>query len=473
MMNRLTAVSVALLSAFAFDPAHAAPTCASSTAIDGTPVLICAEPGSVPVSDSRDALQVQVQAGAGITSTNRNTAALDLRGVGQQVSNAGRIENTDTRNNGYAIAVNGANANIVNSGVISSGDRAIEVLGGTGGMRVENTGEILARRQAVRSLEGFENAELINHGLIESRDGRALQLRGDGARVINHGTLIGGEEVVEARGNFYMENYGTVLLRDGIDDEDGVQFASGEIHNWGLIQGSDDGVDIDEGLVRNYATGRIISTGDTGSGVDIDPEFDNGVDPIRPSGPLTIINEGYIEGPRAIGADPAAQSNVDIINSGTLVGRSGAAIELAPGQGDSTLTLTGGSEIFGDVFFGAGNDGVFIDSLGAAGVLSSGVIDGGLGINSVRFVSYALSDLLSFVYEDERVELSFMTAFGKVSGAFRNFSQWDFGVDDARFDTLKLASRFDGSNAVPAPATLPLLLGALGGLCLVGRRRRG
>ncbi|HAG76926.1 MAG TPA: hypothetical protein DCL53_16030, partial [Thauera sp.] len=212
----MTAVSVALLSAFAFNPAHAAPTCASSTAIDGTPMLTCAEPGSVPVSDSRDALLVQVQAGAGITSTNRNTAALNLRGAGQQVSNAGRIENTDTRNNGYAIAVNGANANIVNSGVISSGDRAIEVLGGTGGMRVENTGEILARRQAVRSLEGFENAEVINHGLIESRDGRALQLRGDGARVINHGTLIGGEEVVEARGNFYMENYGTVLLRDGI-----------------------------------------------------------------------------------------------------------------------------------------------------------------------------------------------------------------------------------------------------------------
>jgi len=473
-MNRITTISAALLAAFVINPADAAPTCVGTTLIDGTPVMTCSEAGSLPIADNRDHLQVLIDTGAGISSNNRGAPPLNLGGDDQRVVNNGLIQNTDTRNNTDAIEVNGTNLSVVNNGEIRSGDRAIQVLGGDGGLSVENYGEIQSRRQAIRSLEGFENAEVINHGLIESQNGRALQLRGDGARVINYGTMIGGEEVVEARGNFYMENRGSIVLRDGINDEDGVQFASGALHNWGLIQGSDDGVDLDEGLVHNYASGRIVSTGDNNTrdsgGIDVDPVFDNGVDPIRPAGSLTIINEGYIEGPRAIVTDLDSTASIDITNSGTLNGRSGIAIDLAPGQGDSTLKITGGSQILGDVLFGAGNDSVFIDEL-SSDTLGTGVFDGGEGVNSVYFMSYALTDLFAFMFDGDRVELSLVTAFGDVGGVFRNFGFWSF-QDGTRYDTLALASYFDDTNVVPTPATLPLLLGALGGMWLAGRRRR-
>lgn len=473
-MNRISLISAALLAAFSFNPSHAAPVCAGSSLDDGTPVLSCGEAGSSPLVDNRDTLQVRVEAGAGVTSSSRNTTPLDLGGAAQVVTNDGTIANADSRNNAYAITSRGNDLSIINRGEISSGDRAIEVLGGRGGLKVENHGEISARRQAVRSLEGFENAEVINHGLIESQEGRALQLRGDGARVINRGNLVAGEEVVEARGNFYMENYGNVVLRDGVVDGDGVQFASGTLHNSGLISGSDDGVDLDEGRVHNQADGRIVSTGDDATrdagGIDVDPDFDNGVDPIRPAGDLTIINEGLIEGPRAIVTDLASTASIDIINSGTLYGRSGIAVDLAPGQGDSTLTIKGGSDIRGDVLFGAGNDSIFIDNL-VSGKLGTGVFDGGRGRNSVYFLSYTLTDLLDFLFDGDVVELSFASLAGKVSGSFRGFDSWGFG-DGSQYDTLALASHFDNANTVPTPATLPLLLSALGGLWLACRRRR-
>lgn len=154
--------------------------------------------------------------------------------------------------------------------------------------------------------------------------------------------------MVEAREDFTIENHGTIAIRglewdtttrrwsiDGsiaTDDEDGVQFASGTAHNYGVILGTDDGIDIDEGQVHNHATGVIVSTGSAsdpmegGSGIDVDETFEPTVGDDRPAGPLTIINEGYIEGVRAIGTDVASTSEITIENSGTL--RAGPALPL-------------------------------------------------------------------------------------------------------------------------------------------------
>ncbi len=474
-MSQIRILAAAISAALASPGAFASP-CVESSQASGAPLLTCSALNSNPVNDARNDLRVDILVGASVFSNNRNTPPLVMNGNDQQMNNAGSILNSDTRNNTDAIAVYGDRLAVVNQGSIVSGDRAIQVLGGNGGLSVTNLGTIESRRQAIRALEGLENVEVINHGTIESADGRALQLRGDGARVINHGNLLGGEEVVEARGNFFMENYGNIILKAGVSDEDGVQFASGALHNWGLIQGSDDGVDVDEGLVHNYATGRIISTGPDNlhnyAGIDIDAEFDNGVDPIRPAGTVTIINEGLIEGPRAINAASASTSSVNIINSGTLLGRSSTAIDLAPDQGNSSLKITGNSMIYGDVLFGGGDDELIIESLSSA-MFGSGVFDGGLGVNRVLFSDYGLTDVLSFVFDGiDTFTLSLNTVAGAATGLFRNFESWQFASGQT-FDSFALTSQFSGGGTVPVPvpATLPLLLGALGALWLTGRRR--
>lgn len=245
-------------------------------------------------------------------------------------------------------------------------------------VRLPNITGQLALHQAVRldNDDALENATITNYGLIESAEGRAIQSRGPGGKVYNYGTLLGGEEVIEARENFYLENYGTIAIHgiewdattrtwskdDAIatDDQDGVQFASGEVHNHGVILSTDDGVDIDEGLVHNYATGVIVSAGpnDDASkgGIDIDALFEPTVGASGVAGPLTIINEGYIEGGRAIAADELSTAQITIDNSGTLKGRAGTAIGLAPGQGNSRLIQRNGGLINGAVSMGAGDD---------------------------------------------------------------------------------------------------------------------
>ncbi|HAO24440.1 MAG TPA: hypothetical protein DCQ49_04915, partial [Methylophaga sp.] len=307
-----------------------------------------------------------------------------------------------------------------------------------------------------------------------------------GGTVINHGTLRGGEEVIEAREDFTLENRGTVALNGlswdadtktwtntgATDDEDGVQFASGTADNYGVILGTDDGIDIDEGRVHNHATGVIVSTGSAsdplngGSGIDVDALFEPTQGEVRDAGPLTIINEGYIEGVRAIGADEASTSEITIENSGTLVGRGGNAIEFAPNQGNSSLLLTGNSEIIGNVIFGSGDDSLIVDGL-TSGMLSTGFFDGGLGNNSVFFNDFSLSNILSFDMTDALIYMSFGVSGDELfSGKFINFSSWTFG-NDGTFTTAELASQL---NPVPLPAALPLFAFGLFGLW-AGRAR--
>lgn len=296
--------------------------------------------------------------------------------------------------------------------------------------------------------------------------------------------------MIEAREDFTLENHGTIALNGlswdagtktwtnsgASDDEDGVQFASGTADNYGVILGTDDGVDIDEGKVHNHSTGVIVSTGtesdplNGGNGIDIDPVFEPTKGDDRVAGPLTIINEGYIEGVHAIGSDEASTSEVTVTNSGTLVGRSGVAIGFAPNQGNSNLTLTGNSEIKGDVVFGSGDDMVIVEGLTTTGQLSSGIFDGGEGINSIFFNDFELSDILSFEISDALVYLSLGVDSGELlSGKFKNFSSWGFG-SDGMFSTEYLASQFSNPSAVPLPAALPLFAFGLIGMW-AGRSR--
>ncbi|MBQ2262258.1 MAG: autotransporter outer membrane beta-barrel domain-containing protein [Loktanella sp.] len=343
------------------------------------PTLTCTATDSGNINDGRDNLAITVDSDAELVRANGRP--VQLTGSDQSVVNNGLIES----GNDDAIRGRGENLKITNAGTIRGGDRGVRLQNDANGFTLNNlaTGQIFALRQAVRLDEDnpLANAMITNHGLIQSTEGRAIQTRGPGGTVINHGTLRGGEEVIEAREDFTLENYGLVAL-NGLDwdastrrwtnngatsDEDGVQFASGRVDNYGVILGTDDGIDIDEGVIHNYKTGVIVSTGAAndprsgGSGIDIDPMFEPTVGTARVSGPVTIINEGYIEGLYAIGVDPAHSSPVTIRNSGTLRGRSGTAISL--GGGDNTLELNGG-RIFGTVDLGGGTNTLRVLSTG-------------------------------------------------------------------------------------------------------------
>lgn len=467
-------------------PVMAAP-CIEGGVVD-SPTLTCTATNSGNINDNRNNLSVTVESDAQIVRNEGRP--VQLGGSDQSVTNQGLIESSDDD----AIRGKGANLTVDNAGTIRGGDRGIRLQDDADNFTLINqeSGEIFARRQAVRldNDDALENAHITNFGLIESTDGRAIQSRGPGGTVVNHGILRGGEEVVEAREDFTIENHGTIAIRGlewdaptatwsidsdiATDDEDGVQFASGSAHNYGVILGTDDGIDIDEGLVHNHATGVIVSTGsgsdpmNGGSGIDVDAMFEPTLGEDRAAGPLTIINQGYIEGVRAIGTDEASTSEITIENSGILRGRSGTAIELASGQGDSNLLLTGDSQIFGNVIFGGGDDQLTVDGL-TSGLLIDGLFDGGAGDNSVFFNDFLLSDILSFDITRDLVNLSFGISDNDelFSGQFRNFGTWAFS-DDGRFSTEELASRF--GIPVPGPSTLPLL--ALGLAALWARRTR-
>lgn len=467
-------------------PALAAPCIEGGSS--GSPTLTCTAADSDNIDDNRNSLSVTVESGAQVVRAEGRP--VELSGSNQSVDNRGLIESGDDD----AIRGRGANLTVDNSGTIRGGDRGIRLQDDADGFTLVNqeSGEIFARRQAVRldNDAELENAVITNRGLIESTDGRAIQSRGPGGTVVNHGSLRGGEEVVEAREDFTLENHGTIALRGlewdattstwsadsavATDDEDGVQFASGTADNHGVILGTDDGIDLDEGRVHNHATGVIVSTGSAsdplngGSGIDVDETFEPTLGEDRPAGPLTIVNEGYIEGVRAIGASDTSTSEITIENGGTLRGRSGTAIELAPSQGNSSLLLSGDSEIYGDVIFGGGDDQLTIDGV-TSGLLSDGVFDGGAGSNSVLFSNFGLADLLSFDVTEDLIGLSLgITDNGILSGQFRNFGTWIF-AGDGSFSTDELANRF--AMPVPAPATLPLLALGLAGICASRARR--
>ncbi len=465
----------------------------------GTPPTLLCDGPSGPVASTLDGLAVTVTPEGVVSSDNRDTPPFALGGTGQSVANEGTIRNTDTRNNTNAIQGTGDGLQVDNSGLIESGDRAVHVLGGAADFSLINRedGVIRSRRQAVRTEveTASRNGFVENFGLIESSNGRAVQMRGTGSTVINHGTLIGGEEVIEGRLDFTVENHGLIAIRglswDPVTrtwtdsgaptDEDGVQFSSGRIDNWGVILSTDDGIDIDEGIVHNHATGVIISAApdsvrDSG-GIDIDPVLQiPGVPDAEhpPAGALTIINEGYIEGPRAIVADLDSIAPLDITNAGTLVGRSGVAIDLAPGQGDTTITLRDGSVIDGDILFGAGGLNTLVLGPFADGARMSGTVGAreDAGFDLAFGTGFALEDFRAYLLRGDRFDLHLAAGTGTIGFAL-------FGVNAVAFDGQSFTAQgfadflgAGGVSVIPLPAAGWLLLGGLGALAALHRRRR-
>lgn len=441
----------------------------------GTTGILCPAGTNDPFVSSADATIVIVGNGATVENVATDGTAVAMKGNDAQVTvdAGGEITNADPDEGGYAITGGGSpdttdhGLAVLNNGLISSTDRGIAMLGGSD-LYVENgvNGRIETREQAVRSQDAT-GAEVINHGVIQATKGRALQLRGNGASVTNHGTLIGGEEVIEARGDFSLLNTGSIRLYDeSVLDEDGVQFAGGTVINRGSIRGTDDGIDMDEGLVQNASGAVIMSVlADGGNGVDVDEVYDDGIIE-RQNGTVRIENAGLIQGAQAVGSADDATNSIQIVNSGILrgTGAAGRAVGMASGQGDSSIDILSGSVIEGDVVFGQGNDRVSVLS-GFDGLLATGVFQGGMGTNVAVFEAFGLDDVLSFANIGNAWSIALDNGTDAVTGRFADFGTWTFGTTS--YTTAELQAAMP---AVPLPAGFLLLGSALGAVAL--RRRR-
>jgi len=350
-----------------------------------------------------------------------------------------------------------------NQGTISVLDKAID-----GGDRSElnNDGSIVSYALDADTVDLGDHARVVNghDGVIAGTD-RAVDL-GDFARLHNDGFIGGGGgEGIEMGDRGELTNYGTI--ESYMDDA----FNAGqrvEVYNWGTIANRgfagaepQDGIDLDSGQIYNYGTGTISSAEDAA----IDFDAGNG----SQSG---IYNEGVIEGAYAVmvetgaSGDPANVDRQRIINKGVLRGTSGIAALL--GAGMDEVNLYEGSTLEGSIDFGADDD--LLAFIGAPAIEGRvGIFDGGDDTDVISMADITMANVLSVTGAADDFVLSLLADLGDPLSEYA-YNFVNFELIEIGDETYTTADFVAGVGAIPLPAGLPLLAGALGGLALLRRR---
>ena len=218
------------------------------------------------------------------------------------------------------------------------------------------------------AVQGDNDVTVINNGTITGGSGDDGVNIDDNGRIENRGTISGGDDGVQVESNGTVINYATGVIT-ATDEGVNANQPNAYIENHGIIEAGDDAINAGTNATI-INTGRITSTGDQ-DGIDLDDGTimnsglieslgaEDGID-FDPSTEASLVtNSGIIRGSIAINTDVADTGAQTIVNSGTLIGRSGTALNL--GDGDDTLILNDGSRISGLIEMGGGSDALVVN----------------------------------------------------------------------------------------------------------------
>ena len=386
--------------------------------------------------------------------------------------------------------------------------------------------------------DGFDGEAEPDGLVLEIRPGASVTSPGDavalgeGARVLNQGSVEGGDEAITAGAGLTVENDGAIEgADDGIDVDGsdgltvlnlGVIAAGGKaitagdgagatLENEGVVEAGSEGFEAgDDATLINLGGGRIVAgedavqlgrgafvgndgliealAGDEGDGIDLDDGTILNTGTIRAADGAGIDFDG--EGP---GGEPVADALID--NAGLIEGAIGIQVEMGSAEDAANLAA---QTVFNEGTI-RGTSGVAID-LGAGDDLVVAVLGGEIDGDTLLGEG---DDLLLFHRDEQQVVQSM---FGLLDGgagedqvAFNNFdsaglsgraveggfaltltqgasslSATLLGFESFAFDDATLTAEDVAAVApIPLPAGLPLLAAGLGGLTLLRRRARG
>ncbi|CUH81667.1 hypothetical protein TRM7557_03538 [Tritonibacter multivorans] len=339
-----------------------------------------------------------------------------------------------------------------------SGSSAIDLSDSTGGF-VENEGEILAGSQGIQGGSVY----VFNSGDIAAVE-QAIQANESAAGVYNsqNSTIQSStNNAIEAEGYVTLENRGAVLGFGGV-----IQAEGADIENYGLIESTQtvedlssgpaietqDAINLDHG--RIYNEGTITST--TGSAIDIGA----GVYSTR------VLNEfGLISGTIGIATDAENTAQQEVENIfGTIAGTSGTALSL--GRGADWLFLVGGS-IIGDVDMGQDDDLLTIYNLSEYTLSGANEIYffGGEGYDTLWLQELPHRPFSEFDIRAQGEDLYSLNYGGESTLFFGGFESIRLNEGEFSFHDFAMSS-------VPVPGAGFLLLGALGAVAGLKRKKR-
>jgi len=288
-----------------------AQACSPSSPANGDTV-VCSGTGSGVRNGSLDNATFTIEEGALIEGGANQAFEFD---DGVTFTNNGTVTSTGDH------AVQGDNdVTVINNGTISggSGDDGVNI---DDNGRIENSGTISGGDDGVQV---ESNGTVINHetGVITATD-EGVNANQPNAYVENHGIIEAGDDAINAGTNATIVNTGRIT---STGDQDGIDLDDGTVTNSGLIEslGAEDGIDFDPSTAASLVT-----------------------------------NTGTIRGSIAINTDVADTGAQTIVNSGSLIGRSGTALNL--GDGNDTLILDDGSRISGLIEMGGGSDALVVN----------------------------------------------------------------------------------------------------------------
>lgn len=429
---------------------------------------------------------------AAITVSNAHVSIKNLGFIGSFGSPAigGRNSTLLLENIGSiaGVSIRDSNVNIENFGTIR-GDQNLG-LGGIGTGLIENYG-------SMGSLY-IEGIDVKNYGSVGGGWTPSLL---QSMTFVNEGTLY--DDVVTRLYNVRFENKGrtgglSISGKTFINNEAGgiiqrlYTFPSSEqpiyINNSGRIENG-----LSVGQSANVENSGEVSDGMVMAGGKLDNAADGliegGVRIAPGDGQAVIENAGEITGETGVGADADDARGHRLVNAGLIRGAGGVAVGL--GAGDDHVELLSGGVFEGLVDLGGGADTLWLTGLqaplvgGPLGAAAPGLgadpfgqglpfFDGGAGDDAVAFdAALDRDDLLMLAMLPEAGADAWSLAFANADGtesvlAFRSFERFEIGGASLSLDDL-LGN--GGPTPVPVPAALPLLLGGLGALAALGRRR--